>query len=606
MKTGTWISKNNSAVFTVWAPLADQVEVELLSAQKKTASMHKDASGYWSAEVQPVAPGARYFYRINGSLQRPDPASFYQPEGVHGPSEVVDHGSFKWNDGAWKGIPLLEYVAYELHAGTFTREGTFDSAAEKLGYLKKLGINAVELMPVAQFPGRRNWGYDGAYPFAVQNSYGGPQGLKNFVNACHENGIAVILDVVYNHLGPEGNYTGDFAPYFTDRYRTPWGRAVNFDGPYSYGTREFFIQNALYWFSNYHVDALRLDAVHGIFDSGAKHILKELSERTQQLSKKSGRTYYLIAESDLNDPRTISGHASGGHGIHAQWNDDFHHCLHALLTAESSGYYRDFGKLEQLAKAFEKGFVYDGEYSEFRKRAHGGALENRCLPNLFVFSQNHDQVGNRMLGERLSALVDIESVKLAASAVLLSPFIPLLFMGEEYSEKNPFLYFVSHGDAELVKKVREGRKKEFESFRWGGELPDPQDESTFNASKLDWEPSKTGKNAVIAGFYEHLIGLRKKMFTASFRKAQRASCVPDGKKGAILVLFKDRRKALCLAMNFGLRKETVKMAFNGRWKKALDSSDRPWSGPGGICGDTIKKGQKLTMNPRSAVIYERI
>src|SRR4029077_1030537 len=365
---------------------------------------------------------------------------------------------------------------YELHTGTFTEEGTFESAISRLESLADLGVTAVELMPVAQFPGTRNWGYDGVFPYAVQNSSGGPRGLQKFVNAAHGIGLSVILDVVYNHLGPEGNFAGEFGPYFTDRYRTPWGRAVNFDGHGSDPVRAFFIQNAIYWLKEFHIDALRLDAVHGIFDFSAHHFLAELKESVEALAQRSRRKLFVIAESDLNDARLLHALDRGGYGLDVQWSDDFHHALHTLLTHEFTGYYSDFGSIDDLCEVLRDGWLYSGQYSRFRRRRHGNSAAGIQQSRFVVFSQNHDQVGNRAQGERLIQLVDFESIKLAAGVTLLSPFVPLLFMGEEYGETHPFLYSTSHFSPELNEAVRKGRREEFAAFGWGDDLPDPDDE----------------------------------------------------------------------------------------------------------------------------------
>ena len=366
-------------------------------------------------------------------------------------------------------------------------------------------------MPVAQFPGGRNWGYDGVFPFAVQNSYGGPEGLKRLIKACHQRGLAVVLDVVYNHLGPEGNYLAAYGPYFTQRYRTPWGPALNFDGPDSDEVRRFFIDNALYWASEYHIDALRLDALHAIVDLSPQPFVAELAETVHRARERWNRKFYLMAESDLNDVRLVRSPDLGGYGLDAHWNDDFHHALHTVLTGEQTGYYSDFGRLEQLAKAWREGFIYSGEYSPYRRRRHGSSSRDVAAERLVVFAQNHDQVGNRLGGERLSQLVSFEALKLAAGAVLLSPFLPLLFMGEEYGEVAPFGYFVSHSDPALIEAVRQGRQEEFAAFGWPGEPPDPLDEATFLRAKLDHRLRREGKNKVLLEFYRELLGLRREL-----------------------------------------------------------------------------------------------
>src|SRR6185503_2081252 len=404
---------------------------------------------------------------------------------------------FDWQDQTWKGLPLPDYLIYELHVGTFTAEGTFDAAISYLDGLRELGITAIELMPVAQFPGNRNWGYDGVYPYAVQNSYGGPLALKRLVQACHERGLAAILDVVYNHLGREGNYLRELGHYFTDRYRTPWGDAVNFDGPHSDEVRRFFIENALYWITEFHFDALHLDAAHPIFEHSARPFLAELSEAVHRRGEELHRLVYLIPEISMNDVRLILPRQQGGCGCDAQWNDDFHHSLHTLLTGERTGYYQDFGRIEHLVKSLREGFVYTGQDSQYRQRRHGNSA--RAVPSrrFVICCQNHDQVGNRQLGERLSQLVSFEDLKLAAAVVLLSPCIPLLFMGEEYGETAPFLYFISHSDPDLIEAVRQGRRAEFAAFDWRGEVPDPQDEATFLSAKLRHELRESGQNKML-------------------------------------------------------------------------------------------------------------
>lgn len=432
VKIGSCYLGNNRCEFTVWAPTLKEVAVQILSKDRRLVPMQQDEQGYWKVTVDGVAPGTQYYYKLEGNIDRADPASQFQPAGVHGPSEVVEHSTFAWSDRNWSGVPLEEMIIYELHVGTFTQSGTFESMIPRLKDLRELGINAIEIMPVAQFPGDRNWGYDGVFPFAVQDSYGGPEGFKKLVDACHQHGISVILDVVFNHIGPEGNYFPDFGPYFTKKYAGDWGNAMNFDGQYSDGVRNYFIENALYWFEDYHIDGLRLDAIQGILEFGAIPFLRELADTTAIASQELGRKLYLIAESDLNDVRTIRSKEIGGYGIDAQWNDDFHHSLHTLLTGENDRYYQDFGKLEHLEKSYREGFVYSGQYAPHRKRRHGSSSVEEPGYQFVVFSQTHDQIGNRILAERLSRLVSFEGLKLAAGAVFLSAFVPFLFMGEEY------------------------------------------------------------------------------------------------------------------------------------------------------------------------------
>ena len=498
-------------------------------------------------------------------------------------------------------------VIYEIHVGTFTPKGTFEAVIPRIKELGELGVNALEIMPVAQFPGERNWGYDGAYPFAVQNSYGGPEELKHLVNECHKTGIAVILDVVYNHLGPEGNYLYDFAPYFTEKYKTPWGKAINFDGAYSDEVRNFFIENALYWFKNYHMDALRIDAIHGIYDMSAKPFLQELGERVEEFSIRAKRKFYLIAESDLNDSRAIRPRGMGGYGLDAQWCDDFHHSLHTLLTNEKSGYYIDFGAVKDLETSFREGFVYSDKYSRFRKRHHGNVSKDLPGYQFVVFSQNHDQVGNRMSGERLSILVNFEGLKLAAATVLVSPYIPLLFMGEEYGEDCPFLYFISHSDPELVKAVREGRKREFKAFNWDEALPDPQSVETFLTCKLIWEKRVKGNHKVLLDFYQRFITLRKTI--PALAHLDKNSLEVSGIEEKRILFLSRWHKESRVSCILGFSKEEVSSFVNfpaGQWKKRIDSSEEKWGGPGSLM-PTFMGAQKtdVVIKPFSFVLYEK-
>jgi maltooligosyltrehalose trehalohydrolase len=570
--------------------------------------MDPEQKGYFTTFVDGLKPGARYFYLLNASQQRPDPVSRSQPEGVHGPSEVIDPSEFEWEDQDWEGIPLEEMIIYEIHTGTFNRDGTFEGMIPLLDYLKnELGVTAMELMPVAQFPGERNWGYDGAYLYAPQNSYGGPRGLKRLINACHRKDLAVILDVVYNHLGPEGNYLGDYGPYFTDRYKTPWGPAINYGGPECDEVRKFVVDNALFWATEYHVDGLRIDAIHGIFDFSARHILYDVREAIHRQAKKLGRHIVVIGESDLNDAKIINPPNKGGYGLDAQWNDDFHHSLHTLLTKERNGYYQDFGHIDQLVKALREGFVYSGQYSSFRRRQHGSSSKHLPPSKLIIFSQNHDQVGNRLKGERLSTLVSFEALKLAAGIVLLSPNIPLLFMGEEYGEEAPFLYFVSHSDQELIDDVRRGRKEEFSAFQSEGEVPDPQDEATFLRSKVDFDLYGHGKHKILLDFYKVLITLRKQIPSLfHLNKTGMEVKVIEGSH-AVSVLRRYEDDRTCSIFNFDSRPVGVKIFIeNGDWKKLLDSSSEEWNGPGSSMPQSIQSiGSEISidLNPHSFLLY---
>lgn len=504
---GAMYNEKGECRFRVFAPLKDKVELQIVHPFQKRIAMQKDASGNFSTTIADAPPGLRYQYVIDDGTPMPDPASRYQPEGVFGASEAVDHNLFRWTDAQWKGRPFRDFIIYELHIGTFTKEGTFDAVIERLPELKAIGFNAIELMPISQFTGKRNWGYDAVFPFSVHNSYGGPDGLKRLVNACHEQEIAVMLDVVYNHIGPEGNCLPAFAPYFSSVYHTPWGDAINFDGKWSDGVKNYVRQSVRNWIVNYHIDALRFDAIHEIFDRSAENIWLLLHEERVQMEQEQGRPLYYIAESDLNNPSTIKHPDAGGMGFQAQWLDDFHHALYVLINPNDKRRYSDFEMVEQLAKAYKEGFVHSGEFVNFRKKRHGRSSAGISGDRFVVFNQNHDQIGNRPQGERLSHLVSFEMLKLAAGALLLSPYIPLIFMGEEYGDESPFFFFISHDDKELIEKVREGRKTEFADF---GEFnaPDPYVAETFEASKLKWELRNSGKHQTLLQWYKTLIHLR--------------------------------------------------------------------------------------------------
>jgi len=606
MRIGAQLLENNRCEFIVWGPYLKDMTLEIVYPAKQSLPMQRDNQGYWNITRQDITAGTRYFYRLDGKQQRPDPASFYQPEGVHGPSEVIDHNAYQWRDRDYRGILLDKMVIYELHVGTFTKQATFEAIIPRLDDLISLGINTVEYMPVAQFPGERNWGYDGTYPFSVQNSYGGPEGLKKIVDACHNKGVSVILDVVYNHLGPEGNYLREFGPYFTDKYKTPWGSAVNFDDRDSFGVRNYFVQNALYWFREFHIDALRLDAIHGIYDFSPRHILQQLVERTKDFSQKQGRLLYIIAESDLNDARVIRSRQYEGYGVDAQWCDDFHHCLHTLLTQENSGYYADFGKLTHLSKSLQEGYVYSGQYSRFRKGRHGNSSNDIPADKFIVFSQNHDQVGNRMLGERLSSLVDFEGLKLAAGLVLNSPYIPLIFMGEEYAEDNPFLYFVSHSDTHLIQAVREGRRREFQSFKWNKEPPDPQDSETFQKSKLAWDKRISGKGKALLDFYRKLISLRKENPVLSVLDNKNLQIKTNERKKIIFLRRSRNEDEVFILMSFNKKEIPFFVTLpGGRWRKTIDSSDTQWLGPGSSLPEFLEKKKRVTLRPLSFIIFAK-
>jgi maltooligosyltrehalose trehalohydrolase len=590
--------------FLVWAPRAQQVEVHLVDGGGRYLPLRQDERGYHHGLLEGVRPGSLYFYRLDGEKERPDPASRHQPQGVHGPSRVAEP-DFPWEDQAWSGLPLAEYLIYELHVGTFTPAGTFEAIIPFLTDLKELGVSAVELMPVAQFPGRRNWGYDGVYPFAVQESYGGPRGLKRLVNACHQQGLAVVLDVVYNHLGPEGNYLRDFGPYFTDRSRTPWGEAINFDGPQSEEVRRFFLENARHWVTDYHIDALRLDSVDRICDQSAQPFLAKLAQAVHDRAAVLNRRIFLMAESDLNDSRFIRSREQGGFELDVHWNDDFHHALHHLLTGETDGYYQDYRGVGDLAKAFTDGFVYTGEYSRYRQRVRGSACRDLPAERFLVFAQNHDQVGNRLYGERLNQLVSFEALKLAAGAVLLSPFIPLLFMGEEYGEAAPFQYFVSHGDPGLIDAVRRGRREEFAGFDWQGEPPDPQGEETFKRSRLNRELRQEERHRVLYEFYRELLRWRRQHPALACMSKDRLQAVSFEKQKVLLVRRWVEEDQICTILHFSGSPATLELPIPaGDWRKILDSGEARWYGAGSTVPPAIYSEGKvsLTLPPQAVVL----
>jgi maltooligosyltrehalose trehalohydrolase len=562
--------------FRLWAPHAKQVEVAISG---RRARLRSGENGWWLSDPLDVPANSDYAYALDDGAPLPDPRSEWQPQGIHGPSRLVDHCAFSWNDKQWKAGPLSAALIYELHIGTFSPAGTFIGAIDKLDHLVELGVTHVELMPVAEFSGNRGWGYDGALLFAPHHAYGGPEGLKRFVDACHARGIAVLLDVVYNHLGPAGNYLGRFGPYFTDRYRTPWGEAVNFDGAGSDEVRRFFCDNALMWLRDYHFDGLRLDAVHAIIDTSAQHILEQLTSEVAELEAQFGRHLCLIAESDLNDPRVIRPRELGGYGIHAQWSDDFHHALHTVLTGERAGYYADFGSLSQLAAALRQGFVYSGRYSSVRQRRHGKALTGRSGHSLLGYAQNHDQIGNRAAGERLAHLVDDGRTKIAAALVLTAPFIPMLFQGEEWGASSPFLYFTDHQDPELGRAVTEGRRAEFAAFDWQADaVPDPQQPATFERSKLKWEERAAEPHAALLRWYLRLIDLRRE---------QPDLC--DGRLNRVETGFDEhdrwiwfKRKSVVIACNVGETTQRVPVPTRSRAAMVLASENEARLEPGAI------------------------
>lgn len=573
---GAFARPDGLTLFRLWAPRP--AEIRLLLEGREAIEMEPVGAGFWELTLE-APPGTRYRYVVDGD-PIPDPASRWQPEDAHGWSAVVSP-EFSWSDGSWKGVRTEDVILYELHVGTFTTEGTFEAIIPRLAELRELGITMIELMPVAEFPGHRNWGYDGVLPYAAESSYGGPDGLRSLVDAAHREGLGVCLDVVYNHLGPEGNYLEKLGPYFTDAYRTPWGSAINFDGPESDQVREFFIANALMWIEQYHIDALRLDAVHAIHDESAYPFLREIAERVRDAADGAGRRIQLFPESDLNDPRLVRPVDAGGYGHDAHWNDDFHHALHALLTGEKSGYYEDFGSIGDLARVLDEGYAFARRYSPHRKRRHGDSGADLDGSALIVAAQNHDQVGNRLMGERLTTLVGFEALKLAAGAVILSPFIPLLFMGEEWGEPAPFLYFVSHRDPGLIEAVREGRRKEFAAFQWNEEPPDPQSEATFERSRPDSSLASGGSHRVLRELYRTLLALRREVPALGTGAAGARRSVVFEKERSLVTFRRSGSSEALVAMNFSSNRASLQLDGDPKgWHLRIDTAESRWLGPG--------------------------
>ena len=572
--------------FDVWAPSAKSVAVKV---GKETYPLSKTERGYWTADIEQAAAGVDYGYILDGQQPPiPDPRSPWQPNGINGLSRIVDHDSFKWDDQAWQAPPLATAIVYELHLGTFTLGGTLDSAIERLDYLKDLGVTHIELLPLATSPGGHGWGYDGVALFAPQESYGGPDAVKRFVNAAHGKGLAVLHDVVYNHFGPTGNYTGKYGPYITESHKTPWGGAVNLEEEGSSEVRRFFCDNALMWLRDYHFDGLRLDAVTAYIDRSAVHLLEQLSDETKALGAGLGKHFVLIAESDFNDPRVVRAKEAGGYALDAQWSDDFHHALWSVVTGDLKGYYGDFGSIAQLATALEEVFVYQGQYSAYRKRNHGRPVHDVPGYRFLGYIQNHDQIGNRATGKRLSDLVSPGKVKIAAALVLLAPFVPMIFQGEEFAASAPFQYFTDHEDLELGKAVSEGRKNEFGGFGWAPEdIPDPQSSDTFNRSKLNWKEATEAGHAEILDWYKKLIALRKSSH-ALLDGNMRATHVQYDEQAKWLVLQRGAFQVICNLADNGA---TINLTRSGNILMASD-------------GASTIEGEQAKLGPESVVILD--
>jgi maltooligosyltrehalose trehalohydrolase len=606
---GATRARDGATRFRLWAPKPRRVELTLQGAPPRVVPMSDLGDGYVGADVEDVALGTRYAYRLDQGDPRADPASRSQPEDVEGPSEFVAPEGFSWAEDTWTGIERADLVFYELHVGTFSPHGTLAGVIDRLAALADLGVTAIELLPVAAFPGTRNWGYDGVFPFAVQHSYGGIAELQRLARACHRHRLALFVDVVYNHVGPEGNHLTEFGPYFTEGYRTPWGSAINFDGAESDHVRRYFLESARYLVRTAHLDGLRVDAVHAIVDPTARPFLAELTEAIHDLSGAEGRRVHIIAESASNDPRVVLPVDHGGLGFDAFWNDDFHHAFHARVTGERDGYYVDFGSPEAVRSVLGAGFVLDGGYSHYRRRRHGVSARALTADRFVVCVQDHDQIGNRPRGERLSALVSFEALKLAAGYLLLPPYLPLLFMGEEYGETAPFLYFTSHHDPELIEQVREGRRAGFSTAVADEEVPDPQSVATFERSRIDFDQRTRPGHRELWNLYRELLELRREWGPRPRWRPEEVRSPEATSSYVVAFPAPGDRRALLAIYHFAPTLTPTTVAFpEGIWRRRLESSDAKWAGPGGRLPGQVESGRvpELEMNPTSFGVFERV
>lgn len=593
--------QDGKAIVRLWAPDTTTCELLVSDTQERLAMVRQE-QGYWTLETSKIKPGDRYYFMLDKDQVLPDPASLAQPEGVHGPSQALDIDSYPWTDETWINPELGGYIIYELHTGAFSEAGTFEGILSRLDHLKKLGVNAIELMPVAQFPGRRNWGYDGVFPYCVQNSYGGAAALQDFVNQCHGHGFAVILDVVYNHIGPEGNCLNKFGPYFTEKYKTPWGKAINFDDAGSDAVRHYFVQNAMMWLRDFHIDALRLDAVHAIWDFSPVHMIREIATAIATYNASVSSRRYLILETDLNDSRYIRPVAESGYGADAQWCDDFHHALRVAAGQQRTGYYADFNGLSDLARSLKQAYVYTGQYSSGRKRRQGTSTAGLSGDHFVVYSQNHDQVGNRMLGERLSQLAGIKMQKLVAALVLTAPFIPMLFMGEEWGATSPFLYFTDHSDAGLVAAVEEGRKREFAGFQHRGKPLPANDPETYNQSKLPWHEVSLEPHTLLLRYYQRLVQLRKTAPALQNTDLDSVQTYLDAKSDVLIMERSYKEQTIYGLFNFSPSAHEVMLSPEVfPLHILLASSDTCWGGKGNA-QLYYDHGSRITLLPESAIL----
>ncbi len=567
--------------------------------------MQQAGGGYWTHTIDGLEADTTYMYQLDGKEAKPDPASHYQPNSVFGPSAVVDHDIFKWKDRDWRGLRISDLVFYELHVGAFTPEGTFQAALQRIKELKEFGINAVELMPITQFSGSRNWGYDGVFPFSVQNTYGSPDDLKALVNECHQQSVALFIDFVYNHLGPEGNCLNDYAPYFPTSRMGRWGATINLDGQQSEGVRNYFLENTLHWFNHYHIDGIRLDAILSMVDNSSTSFLQELNEAVDSLCENTGKKYHLIAETGYNQPKVLAPIRDDGYGFDAQWLDDFQHAVFALITGEKEGYYKDYGSIEDLIEALSEGFVYVGGEFDYKRRRPDESYPWVTADRLIVFSQNHDQIGNRLLGDRLTDIAGFEAAKLAAAIVLLSPYVPLLFMGEEYGETAPFLFFTDYQGKELAASIDEGRRKEFAHFHWKGPMPDPQSVETFEQSKLNWGLRMSKRGQKISAYLQSLLQLRKKMSLFRPHADRQIKELASQDQKILFVRKANQSLEALIVANFS--KEPLDYVFpcDGSFRKLLDSADLCWAGPGSKLPETATKGDRYPILGYNLVVYQK-
>lgn len=602
---GASLQSDGRCIFRVWAHNAQTVELHLLKSDSYVA-MDRDEKGYFTCTVAGISAGDTYLYRIDGEKERPDPASQYQPEGVHGASALVNHHAFQWSDDDFTPANLQNTVMYQLHVGTYSDAGTFAGVAADLPRLKELGINCIQLLPIAEFPGARNWGYDGVSLYAAHHAYGGVDGLKHLVNEAHQYGIAVMVDLVYNHLGPEGNYLWDYAPYFTDKYRGGWGDVPNFDGVHGDEVERFFIENAIYWLDKCHIDGMRLDATHGYFDFAAIPFLNRLVQEVQEWAAVHNRRVHVIAENDTSDRKAVLPRQVNGVGLDGQWLDDFHHTIHTLLTGEDKGYYADFIKFEHLIKCLREGFVRSDDYSVSRGRRVGTYSGDIPADKFVIATQNHDQIGNRMLGERLHHLTDFDSAKLVAGLLFTAPYVPMVFMGEEYADPAPFLFFTSYGDEQLIEAVREGRKEEFSYFEWEQDPPDPNAQETFLQCKLSQNLRNDAHHAKLYELYKDMIALRQSAPALRYPQRHGTRVIADEEQHAFWLLRSYDDTTFAAVFNFNLTESATLVVPDGNWRKVLASDDEAYSTSEQHYNypDILVADDTIELAPKHFVIYQ--